>query len=142
MAGIIGLNVMEINEYIFNRDNINHWMMYRFSSDKDIEVDCGGGTSWEEMCSNLPLNEVRYVVMNFSYTSPIDKIDRMKRVFLMWAPENAKIKDKVKITMYSIEAQRLLSQNCTFHVSMQGNDLNDVKTEMLLEKIRQQSTVF
>jgi len=142
MAGIIGLNVIEINEYIFNRDNVNHWMMYRFANDKDIEVACGGGTGWKEMCSNLPSNEVRYVIMNFSYTSPLDKIERMKRVFLMWAPENAHVKDKIKVTMYSYEAQKLLSQRTNFHITMQGNELSDVKTEVLLEKIRQQSTVF
>lgn len=144
MAGITGLKVMEISETLFNRENMNCWIMYRFCAGKDsvIELDCGGGSGWDEMCKNLPQQEVRYVLVNFGYVSPNDNVTRNKRVFLMWAPQYSKVKDKVKVTMYSHEAQKILSQNTNFHIIMQGNEMNDVNVNMLMEKIKKHSTVF
>ena len=59
----------------------------------------------------------------------------------MWAPEHARIRDKIKITMYSLEAQKILSAS-GFHVAMQANDFDDVDTSIILDKIRQTSRVF
>jgi hypothetical protein len=141
MAGITGLILSEKYEDFFHRKNVNHWAMYTFSSDSHLELDQGGGTGWEEMTKCLPQDEVRYVIANFSYISPVDYIQRTKRIFLMWAPESAPIREKLKVTMYSLEAQKMLS-TCGFHVTMQAHELCDVDKQQVLERIRQHSTVF
>ena len=141
MAGITGLVLEEDITDFFDRKNVNHWIMFRFSSDKHIEVDQGGGTGWNGMITKLPLDEVRYVICNFGYISPSDKIQRSKLIFLMWAPESANIKEKLKVTMYCQEAKHLLSRR-GIPISMQATDLSDVNTKMVVSKIKQHTTTF
>ena len=140
MAGITGLILMEKYDDFFNRKNVNAWAMYKFETDSHLGIE-QRGTGWDQMKMCLPENEVRYVIANFTYVSLVDQIHRTKRIFLMWAPDYARVREKLKITMYSQEAKRLL---CThgFHVTMQANELSDVDTSCVLARIRQNSTVF
>lgn len=142
MAGISGITIFnDENDFFSTRKNIGMWKMYKFNNDKEIEC-CLSGDGWGNLLGYLPTTDVRYVIANFSYVSPIDNIERVKRVFLMWAPDQARIKDKLKITMYSREAQKLLSGGASFHVLIQGNELSDVDTDRVMEKIKSTATVF
>jgi hypothetical protein len=145
MAGISGITVASLsnneNDFFTTRKNFGMWKMYKFNNDKEIQC-CLSGDGWGTLLGYLPSTDVRYVIANFTYVSPIDNIERVKRVFLMWAPENARVKDKLKITMYSREAQKLLGRGASFHVLIQGNELSDVDSDRVLEKIQTTSTVF
>ena len=145
MAGIPGISILSQSDdektFFTTRKNFGRWMMYKFTNDKEIEC-CLSGDGWDTLIGYLPSADVRYVISNYSYVSPSDKIERVKRVFLMWAPENARIKDKLKVTMYNREAQRLLGSGSTFHISLQGNELSDIDSDRIIEKIKTSSTVF
>lgn len=145
MAGISGITISSLSDdektFFTTRKNYGRWMMYKFTDDKEIHC-CMSGDGWGRLIGYLPSSEVRYVIANYTYISPADNIERVKRVFLMWAPEAARVKDKLKITMYSREAQRLLGGGATFHLSLQGNELSDVDSDRVIEKIKTTSTVF
>jgi hypothetical protein len=144
MAGISGISLSAQNncdDFFTSRKHYGMWMMFRFLNDKQIQC-CSSGKGWTTMLDNLPEKEVRYVISNYSYVSPTDNIERVKRVFLMWAPASAKIKDKLTISMYNREAQRLLGTGAGFHVVMQGNDHSDIDQECVIDKIKTSSTVF
>ena len=145
MAGIPGISILSQSDqektFFTTRNNFGRWMIYKFINDKEIQC-CLSGDGWDTLIGYLPSTEVRYVIGNFTYISPTDKIERVKRIFLMWAPENALIKDKLKVTMYNREAQRLLGSGATFHISLQGNELSDVDSDRVIEKIKTTSAVF
>ena len=149
MAGIIGLKLFNDNNITKNffdfdflsRKNVNQWIIYKFTNDDTIKCDIVGDR-WSNMIGYLPTNDVRFVISNFSYISPIDQVERVKRVFLMWAPDSAKVKDKLKITMFSKDAQKILGMGSGFHINVQANELSDVDEENILHKIQKNSTVY
>ena len=49
---------------------------------------------------HLPKGRCAYCFVNFTYESPNDHIERTKVIFVYWAPEEAKMKEKM-ITAFS-----------------------------------------
>lgn len=154
MAGITGLNIVDQLDELPTHFPEGCWLSYGFAptstststnkKQQDLLVTELG--SDEENLFNLhkslPNNDVRYIVMHFGYDSPTDHVRRTKRLFVMWAPSGATIKDRLKITMYNKEAQHLLSSGCGFNVVMQANEISDISYEAVLAKIRSVSTVY
>lgn len=144
MTGLTGLNILNVSDdelrALFNRDieNRNRWMMFTFTSDCNLAL-FHTGIGWETVQLSLQPNSVSYVICNLSYISPTDNIARDKTVFVMWAPETAPIKDRLKATMYNREAQRLLSSGRGFQVVMQANEVSDANLNHVMEKIRKNS---
>lgn len=140
MAGISGIKISDLN--VIDKEK---WVFYGLTTkDNEFEARAFGETT-QQLTDFLQYslhNVVGYIVYNYDYLSPVDKIQRSKRVFIMWAPERSSIKDKMKITMYSKEAQKILSLGFSFHVCMQANSVDDVSESLILDKIRQNSTVF
>lgn len=142
MAGISGIKFLDLERNIFDEES---WVFFGLTTkDNEFETKAFGKTMQEltDFLQYSLFNKVGYIVYNYKYMSPVDKIQRSKRVFIMWAPSSSTIKDRMKITMYAKDAQKILSFGFNFHVCMQANSIEDVSDVLILDKIKQNSTVF
>ena len=141
MAGISGINIEEecltLSRGVFDRKKPEQYGVFEFGNN-NLTV-CGIGSKqdspkniWNEFCSILPNNETRYAVYNFKYVSPQDDITREKKLFIMWAPENAKTKDKLIVTMHAKDVHNRLASGA---INIQANELADVSYNSILKRI-------
>lgn len=142
MTGISGIKFLDLQNDVFNKEK---WVFYGLTrKDNEFETKIFGDNIQEltDLLQHDLHNQVGYIVYNYEYMSPVDKIQRSKRLFIMWAPSNSSIKDRMKITMYAKNAQKILALGVSFHVCMQANSIEDVSESLILDKIKQNSTVF
>ncbi len=143
MAGISGVTLLDDVDNVrsvFNRTNSNTWMVFKFKDDKNLK-GCLKGAEWNQMVDSLPKDDVRYGICNFTYVSPTDQVTRSKSIFVMWAPDGAPVKEKLKAAMYCRQVKTLLATGSSFHVSMQANELADLDNNVLMECIRRNCSV-
>ena len=157
MAGIIGIKLNDTNgntKQFFaidsqtNKLNVKtkakcnqNWIMYKFENENTLKCEVAGD-GWPQMLAWLPYNDVRFVICNFEYMSPDDNIERVKRLFLMWAPDEAKVREKLKITMFSRDAQKVLGMGFGFHTILQAAEVSDIDEKNVLLRIKRNCTVF
>ncbi len=135
---------------IFHYKSELSWVILMINNDSTLKVDSidDGITStdfnghWVNFLNYLPENEVRYAVINFEYFSPIDKITRRKRVFIMWAPDGASQKYKLMVSIYSRSVQDELSNGFGYPVRIQTDNISDLSYEAILKKIEQSCCCF
>jgi cofilin len=72
--------------------NANAFEIYHLQETKE-EEDCQ--EQWNAFANHLPKDKCAYCFVNFSYMSPTDQVERSKVVFVLWSPENAKMKEKM-----------------------------------------------
>ena len=86
----------------FNEIKMGHkhkYAIFKLSNDLTEVVleSTSNEPSWESFITALPPKSCRYVVYDFDYQSD-DGGDRSKILFIVWAPDSAKIKEKMLIT--------------------------------------------
>lgn len=125
----------------------NVWMLYKFPKTKTIKngeplllMEIGIGL--DKLAESLSVDEVSYVIMNYEYTSPSDGVKRTRVLFINWAPEKARVRDKIRITMYYPDARRQICGERGTVLDIQANELSDLSTNTLFEKIRIKTTMF
>jgi len=146
MSGIPGLNftqdAQEVANLVFLRDSPLQYAMFRIDNEHDLVVDCKDTKdftrtiekSFYEFSSKLPSDSPRYVLYNFDYISPIDKIPRSRMLWIMWAPDNAPIKEKLLITMRARNAQACLLR--AHAIQIQANCHEDVTIENIFANLK------
>jgi cofilin len=86
---------------MFQIHNASECSVEVISRDKSEGRSCE--ERWEGFTQHLPKERCVYGLVNFSYMSPCDQIERTKVVFLYWAPSTAKMKEKM-VTAFSSNA--------------------------------------
>jgi len=146
MTGIGGLNFTddanEISKLLFLRDSPLQYAMFQIDNEHDLVVYCKARkkftrsmeNSFYDFVSHLPPYSPRYILYNFDYISPIDKIPRSRMLWIMWAPDEAPVKEKLLITMRSRNAKACL---CKAHaISLQANALDDLTIENIFANLK------
>jgi len=143
MAGISGINIekecLTLSKDVFDRKNPTQFCAFGFGNDNLIvsaahtKQQDSPKNIWDEFCSILPDNETRYAVYNFKYVSPQDDITREKKLFIMWAPENATTKDKLIVTMHAKDVHNRLAPGA---INIQANDMIDISYNSILKRIK------
>ena len=74
----------------------HRFAIFKISADASSVVveSTSNETDWVAFTKSLPAKECRYVVYDFHFQSE-DGGDRSKILFIVWAPDSAKIKDKM-----------------------------------------------
>jgi hypothetical protein len=90
---------------------------------------------------NLPVNSVRYALCNFEYIVydselPNIQMIRNKIVFVMWAPMEAPIKERMQITMHSLDVQKQIKQIGHIHHVIQANTIEDLNYSTIVKDIQ------
>jgi len=84
----------------YNEIKLSHkyrYIIVKFNNDKTaLEVEKTGEPSatYDDFTSQLPENECRYGVFDLEYSKDDDGV-RQKILFFVWAPDTARIKDKM-----------------------------------------------
>ena len=122
---------------IFSVDEGNCKLDYYDESPKK-NVD--GRIAWEEFINHLPKNKCAYGLTHITYISPADKVERSKLVFVLWAPDVAKIKEKMVI---SFSANGVIGKIGGGGIScrLEGNSVASVTYDEALEHALARSTV-
>lgn len=129
---------------IFDRKHLTQFVLYGFGNNNIVRAEAIGPASctpnnsnWDIFVKWLNKYDVNYGVMNFNYTSPIDKIERNKSVFVRWAPACAPTNNKMKLSLFAKDVERQLSRGEGFQISIQANDIDDLLFENVMARIKQ-----
>jgi cofilin len=138
MASGVGVDDEVVQK--FNDLKLKHshqYLVYKMSDDfKSIVVEkCGAsGAPYNEFKSSLPAQDCRYGVFDLSFELP-DGGKRNKIVFILWAPETAKIKSKMLYTSSKAELKKKLVGIAT---EVQATDASEIDEAAVLEKVKKE----
>eukprot|EP01111_Echinosteliopsis_oligospora_P006825 TRINITY_DN211_c0_g1_i1.p1 TRINITY_DN211_c0_g1~~TRINITY_DN211_c0_g1_i1.p1 ORF type:complete len:149 (+),score=37.69 TRINITY_DN211_c0_g1_i1:155-601(+) len=144
MSSGIAINQECVTAY--NSLKLNHadrWITFKISDDlkevviADRQANAGGrsGAAGEKEYTDfvkraLPQNECRYAIYDFDFKAE-DGGDRSKIVFVLWAPDSAKIKPKM---MYTSSKDAIRKQLVGIGSEVQATDAAEIAFEAVLEK--------
>jgi len=99
---------------------------------QEIVVDSSAPptASYSEFVKALPANDARYAVYDFEYQ--FEGGQRNKILFVVWAPDSAKIKQKM---LYAASKDALRKKLVGIGVEVQATDLAEIDHEAVLEKV-------
>jgi len=109
------------------------YVLFKLSEDlKEVQVDktAPSGAPYEEFLESLPPNDCRYGVYDFEYTAE-DGGQRNKIVFVLWAPDSAKIKPKM---LYTSSKDALRKKLVGIATEVQATDRSEIDRDAVLEK--------
>jgi len=86
--------------------------------------------SYSDFVKALPPNDARYAVYDFEYQ--FEGGQRNKILFVVWAPDSAKIKQKM---LYAASKDALRKKLVGIGVEVQATDLAEIDHEAVLEKV-------
>jgi cofilin len=87
-------------------------------------------TTWDQFVSELPPNDCRYAVYDFPYQH--DGRDNNKILFVVWAPDSAKIKSKM---LYASTREALRKKLVGIGTEVQATDLSEIDKNYVLERV-------
>ncbi|PAA70017.1 hypothetical protein BOX15_Mlig023025g7, partial [Macrostomum lignano] len=119
----------------FNDIKLGHkyaYMVFKIDSESMIKTErtCVSCT-YDEFTSSLPANECRYAVFDYKYCLD-DGSKREKLLFIHWAPDSAKIRDK----MLYASSKDALKRDLKGVVEIQASDLSEVDEVTIKEKVK------
>jgi len=99
-----------------------------------VVVDKTGatGASYEDFVKELPPNACRYAIFDFAYDSD-DGRKSDKIIFVLWAPDSAKIKEKM---LYTSSKDAVRKKLVGVGTEIQATDLAEIDREVVLEKVK------
>jgi len=99
----------------------------------EIVVDKSGGpsASYQEFVKALPADECRWGVFDFEFT--VEGGNRSKILFVLWAPDSAKIKGKMLYTSSKADLRKKL---VGIQTEIQATDQSEIDFETVLEKAK------
>ena len=95
---------------------------------------------WRSFIEHLPIGRCAYGFVNFSYISPTDHIERGKVVFVYWAPNDAKMKEKM-VTAFSANGIITKVGEGGISARIQAGDLSSVEYSTVLDQVLARATV-
>ncbi|TFY78958.1 hypothetical protein EWM64_g5048 [Hericium alpestre] len=109
------------------------YIIFTLSPDNTEVVVAKTSTSrdYEEFVEELPEGECRWAVYDFEYQKG-DEGKRTKLCFIMWSPDDAKIKQKMLFASSKDALRRSLVGIAT---EIQGTDPSEVAYESILDKV-------
>jgi len=108
-------------------------VLYRIKDDLteivvDKVVDPSG--TYNDFVSSLPHNDCRYAVYDFEWDAEDGK--RGKILFVLWAPETAKVKSKM---LYTSSKDNIRKKLVGIGTEVQATDRSEVDYNYVLEKV-------
>jgi len=117
------------------------YIIYRLSDDKKsiiVEKDSSedeplgsAEDAHEKLLANLPENDCRYAVYDFSFDKGEGEGLRSKIVFISWSPDTAPVRPKMTYASSKDALRRALNGVA---VEIQGSEFSEVAYETVLEK--------
>lgn len=105
---------------------------YVFSDNSIIEVErTATGASYDEFVQSLPLDDCRYAVFDFQFEKAGEG-QRSKICFYVWAPDTAKIKQKM---LYAASKDAIRKKLVGIASEIQCTDLSEVSYDAVLERV-------
>jgi len=96
-----------------------------------VDSTAGPSATYEDFVKALPANDCRYAVYDFEYEA--DGGQRNKILFVVWAPDSAKIKAKM---LYASTKDAIRKKLVGVGVEIQATDLAEIDREAVLEKVK------
>eukprot|EP00178_Gracilaria_changii_P007323 TRINITY_DN2335_c0_g1_i1.p1 TRINITY_DN2335_c0_g1~~TRINITY_DN2335_c0_g1_i1.p1 ORF type:complete len:149 (+),score=33.99 TRINITY_DN2335_c0_g1_i1:59-448(+) len=112
----------------------NQFVIYRVDKSSNtivVDREAKKGASFKEFTSALPEAEGRYAVYDYTMTHK-DGTSRSKVLFVVWAPDNAPIKDKMLIASSKDSFKKKL---VGVALEIQATDWDEIAESAIQEKI-------
>ena len=130
---------VKVNEECVNKYNeiklqkTCRYVLFKINDSNDeivLEATGEKGASYEDFTGKLPADDCRYAVFDFEYEQ--DGGLRNKLLFVVWAPDTAKLKRKMLIAS-SKDAFR--KQLVGIGAEIQATDKSEVDRDAVMEKV-------
>merc|ERR1712115_427775 len=123
---------------VYNEIKLSHkyrYMICKRNADNtriEVETKADPSKTYDDFCAGLPANECRYGVFDLEFSKSAADGVRQKIVFVVWAPDSAKIKDKM-LTASSKDA--IKKQLVGISTEIQGTDPSEISYDYVLDKV-------
>jgi len=110
------------------------YALFKLSADQSeviVDKTAPPSANYEAFVKDLPTNDCRYAVYDFEYEA--DGGQRNKILFVVWAPDSAKIKAKM---LYASTKDAVRKKLVGVGVEIQATDLAEIDREAVLEKVK------
>jgi cofilin len=109
------------------------YALFKLSPDQSsvvVDTTAPPSATYDDFVKALPANDCRYAVFDFAYEA--DGGNRNKILFVVWAPDSAKIKAKM---LYASTKDAVRKKLVGVGVEIQATDLAEIDREAVLEKV-------
>jgi len=109
------------------------YVTFKLNADQSavvVDSTAPPATKYEDFVKILPANDCRYAVFDFEYE--FEGGQRNKILFVVWAPDSAKIKAKM---LYASTKEAIRKKLVGVGVEIQATDLAEIDREAVLEKV-------
>jgi cofilin len=89
--------------------------------------------TYEDFLKLLPEDDCRYAVYDFEYRKGEDEGVRSKICFIVWAPDAAKVRQKM---LYASSKDSLRKSLAGIMTEIQATDASEIAHETVLDKVR------
>ena len=96
-----------------------------------VEKKAGPDASYNDFCAELPANDCRYAIFDFAYDHKGEGT-RNKILFVVWAPDSAKIKAKM---LYASTKDAVRKKLVGIGVEIQATDVDEIDHSTVLERV-------
>lgn len=166
MAGIHGLNfsrqAFQEVQNIYNLSDWAEWAIFHIDTENTVlpnaaalsntaVLDLSGiglkwdddtpQDTWEQFVHTLPKLECRYGLCNFEHMGS-DNILRSKIIFVMWAPNEAPVKQRLQTAMHMHDIKKQINTVGGITLTVQANDVSDLSYDTVLKKLQSVCYVF
>merc|ERR1711907_780046 len=123
----------------FNDIKLSHkhrYVIFKRNADNTevvIEKTAPTSATYDDFVADLPANECRYGIFDLEYSKSDADGVRQKIVFVVWAPDSAKIKDKM-LTASSKDAVK--KPLVGISTEIQATDPSEIEYNYVLEKVQ------
>jgi cofilin len=108
------------------------YILYKLNNDNTsivIEKTAPASASYNEFVNELPKDDCRYAIYDFQFD--LEGGRRNKILFILWAPDSAKIKSKMLYTSSKADLRKKLVGVAT---EIQATDASEIDFDYVLEK--------
>ena len=113
----------------------NKYMIARLNNDNTeiiVHKQASPNATYEEFVADLPANECRYAVYDFDFDAGSGEGQRNKILFVVWAPDSAKIREKM---LYASSKDALRKKLVGFGAEVQATDYSEISKETINERV-------
>jgi len=110
------------------------YALFKLNADQSavvVDSTAPPSASYEDFVKALPANDCRYAVFDFAYEA--EGGQRNKILFVVWAPDSAKIKSKM---LYASSKDAVRKKLVGVGVEIQATDLSEIDRQSVMEKVQ------
>jgi len=139
MASGVGVEDEVITK--FQELKLNHsyrYIIYKLSDDSTkivVDTSAPKNATYDEFQKALPQNDCRYAVFDLEFQSA-EGGQRNKILFVLWAPDSAKIKQKMLYTSSKADIRKKLVGIAT---EVQATDNSEIDYQTVLDKAQKET---